>query len=120
MPGISLFAGNSLQYFFLINLILSIVVAAFQFYDARFHGAKFIRKRLQAAVPDTNDRYHKKFINTIDEMRIAAGLPRVTPYIIPAFAINSMALIEADKNPSIVVTEGLLAEFTRDELQAVF
>jgi Zn-dependent protease with chaperone function/Zn-finger nucleic acid-binding protein len=119
MPGISLFAGNSLQYFFLINLILSIVVAAFQFYDARFHGAKFIRKRLQAAVPDTNDRYHKKFINTIDEMRIAAGLPRVTPYIIPAFAINSMALIEADKNPSIVVTEGLLAEFTRDELQAV-
>jgi len=119
MPGISLFTGNGLQYFFLINLILSIVVAAFHFYDARFHGAKFIRKRLQAAVPDTEDRYHKQFINTIDEMRIAAGLPRVTPYIIPAFAINSMALMEADKNPSIIVTEGLLAEFTRDELQAV-
>ncbi len=119
MPGISLLAGNSLQYFFLINFILAIVVAAFHFYDARFHGAKFIRKRLQATVPDTNDRYHKQFINTIDEMRIAAGLPKVTPYIIPAFAINSMALIEADKTPTIIVTEGLLAEFTRDELQAV-
>jgi len=119
IPGISLFAGNSLPSFFLINLILSIVVAAFHFYDARFHGAKFIRKRLQAAVPDTNDRYHKQFINTIDEMRIAAGLPRISPYIIPVFAINSMALIEADKTPTIIVTEGLLAEFTRDELQAV-
>jgi Zn-finger nucleic acid-binding protein len=52
-------------------------------------------------------------------MRIAAGLPHVHPFILPAFAINSMALIEADGTPSVLVTEGLIAEFTRDELQAV-
>lgn len=46
-------------------------------------------------------------------------MPKVTPYIIPSFAINSMALMEANNTPSILVTEGLLAEFTRDELQAV-
>jgi Zn-dependent protease with chaperone function/Zn-finger nucleic acid-binding protein len=119
IPGFSLFTGNTWSDFFLINIILSIGIAAFHFYDARFHGAQFIRKRLQAAVPDTDDVYHKRFVNTVDEMRIAAGLPRVTPYIISAFAINSMALMEADKSPSIIITEGLLAEFTRDELQAV-
>ncbi len=119
IPGFSLFTGNTWSDFFLINIMLSIGIAVFHFYDARFHGAQFIRKRLQAAVPDTDDVYHKRFINTVDEMRIAAGLPRVTPYIISAFAINSMALMEADKSPSIIITEGLLAEFTRDELQAV-
>ena len=72
-----------------------------------------------AHLPESGDRYHKRFINTLDEIRIASGLPKVKAFIIPAFAINSMALIEADKTPCILVTEGLLAEFTRDELQAV-
>lgn len=117
--GRYLLAGKGLETFLLINLGATIAIAAFHFYDARKHGAAFIRKRLQAGPPDTADRYHKQFQNTIDEIRIAAGLPLVKPYIIPAFAINSMALIEADKSPSIIVTEGMLAEYTRDELQAV-
>ena len=74
---------------------------------------------MQAESPDSSDRYHKRFSNTVEEIRIASGLPFVKPYIIPSFAINSMALIEEDKTPSIIVTEGLLAEFTRDELEAV-
>ncbi len=52
-------------------------------------------------------------------MRIAAGLPEVRPYVIPSFAINSMALVEADGTPAVAVTEGLLADCTRDEMQAV-
>jgi len=98
---------------------VSILIAVFHFYDARKFGAKFIRRRMQAESPDSSDRYHKRFSNTVEEIRIASGLPFVKPYIIPSFAINSMALIEEDKTPSIIVTEGLLAEFTRDELEAV-
>jgi Zn-dependent protease with chaperone function/Zn-finger nucleic acid-binding protein len=101
------------------SVIISLLIATFHYFDAKHHGAKFIRKRLQAKSPDPNDRYHKQFTNTLDEMRIAAGMPRVHPYILPIFAINSMALIEADGTPSVLVTEGLIAEFTRDELQAV-
>lgn len=52
-------------------------------------------------------------------MRIASGLPQVNSYIIPSFAINSMALIESNGTPAVAVTEGLLADSTRDELQAV-
>lgn len=108
--------------FFKVTLIISVislVTAILHFYDARKFGAAFIRKRLQTRPPDASDRYHKQFINTVDEIRIAAGLPRVKPYIIPSFAINSMALIEPDNTPNVIVTEGLLADFTRDEIQAV-
>jgi Zn-dependent protease with chaperone function/Zn-finger nucleic acid-binding protein len=101
------------------SVVIASIIATFHYLDAKNHGAKFIRKRLQAKAPDLSDRYHKQFANTLEEIRIAAGLPAVHPYILPAFAINSMALIEADGTPSVLVTEGLIAEFTRDELQAV-
>jgi Zn-dependent protease with chaperone function/Zn-finger nucleic acid-binding protein len=101
------------------SLVIALIIATFHYFDAKNHGAKFIRKRLQAKSPDLSDRYHTQFANTLEEIRIAAGLPAVNPYILPTFAINSMALIEPDGTPSVLVTEGLVAEFTRDELQAV-
>lgn len=111
--------SKTLMTIFPILMGIAIFIAAFHFYDAKMFGAKFIRKRMQAEPPDLSDRYHKQFANTVEEIRLATGLPKVTPYIIPSFAINSMALMEANKTPSIMVTEGLLAEFTRDEIQAV-
>ena len=98
---------------------VAFLIAVLHFYDAKKFGAKFILERMQTKPPEPEDRYHKQFINTLDEIRIAAGLPRIEPYVIPFFAINSMALIKPDKTPCILVTEGLLADFTRDELQAV-
>ena len=97
----------------------SVLIAVFQFYDAQKFGAAYILKRLGAEPPDAADRYHKQFLDTLEEMRIASGIPRVKAYVLPAFAINSMALIEADKTPAVAVTEGLLADCTRDELEAV-
>ncbi len=101
------------------SVVIALIIVTFHYFDAKNHGAKFIRKRLQAKSPDRSDRYHTQFANTLEEIRIAAGLPEVHPYILPTFAINSMALIEPDGTPSVLVTEGLVAEFTRDELQAV-
>ena len=104
---------------FLAVFIFASAVAFIHFFDARRSGAEFILRRLSAQPPDVADRYHRQFANTVEEMRIASGLPRVNPYIIPFFAINSMALIEKDGTPAVAVTEGLLADCTRDELQAV-
>jgi len=101
------------------SVVIALIIATFHYFDAKNHGAKFIRRRLQAMSPDLSDRYHTQFANTLEEIRLAAGLPEVHPYILPTFAINSMALIEPDGTPSVLVTEGLVAEFTRDELQAV-
>jgi len=119
IPGVTFPSGDLLLKLLLGVGAAAILIASFQFYDARRFGARFIRKRLLAQAPDPADHYHKRFVNTVEEMRIAAGLPKVRPFIIPAFAINSLALIEADRVPSVIVTEGLLADFTRDELQAV-
>jgi Zn-dependent protease with chaperone function/Zn-finger nucleic acid-binding protein len=105
--------------FLLFDLAVAGLVAVLHFLDASRNGPRYILKRLQAEVPDVSDRYHKQFLDTLDEIRIAAGLPRVNGYVLPSFAINSLALIEADRTPAVAVTEGLLADCTRDELQAV-
>jgi heat shock protein HtpX len=105
--------------FLLIDLITASITAFFHFQDARRNGPRFILRRLQAATPDVADRYHVQFLDSVDEIRLAAGLPRVNAYVLPSFAVNSLAVIEEDGTPAVAVTEGLLAEGTRDELQAV-
>ena len=105
--------------FLLSDLAVALIAAAFHFQDARKNGPRVILRRLQAATPDASDRYHVQFFDTLDEIRIAAGLPRVNAYVLPSFAVNSLAVIEEDGTPAVAVTEGLLAEGTRDELQAV-
>ncbi len=100
-------------------LIIASLIAVFHYYDARKFGASTILKRLDARKPDLKDRYHLLLANTVEEMRIASGLPDIRPYVIPSFAVNSMAVVEADGVPAVAVTEGLLADCTRDEIQAV-
>ena len=105
--------------FIIFDLAAATVAAILHFLDARRNGPRYILKRLQAAIPDPADRYHRQFLDTLDGIRIAAGLPRVNGYVLPSFAINSLALIEGDGTPAVAVTEGLLADGTRDELEAV-
>jgi heat shock protein HtpX len=115
----ALLSANFLKKLLLFDAAVAIIIATFHYLDARRFGAKFILKRLDARAPDLSDRYHQRFANTVEEMRIAGGLPKVNPHVIPSFAVNSMAVISTDDTPNVIVTEGLLAEFTRDELQAV-
>ncbi|MFC2156305.1 M48 family metalloprotease [Acidobacteriota bacterium] len=100
-------------------IIMALLIALFQFLDAKANGARFIERRLQAKPPDQSDRYHQRFVNVLQEMCLACGVPKAKPYILPTFAVNSMALLESNGRPAVFVTEGLLAEFTRDELGAV-
>jgi len=105
--------SNALKF----SAILSIVVAAWHYFDARHFGAKNILELLHANEPNLNDRYHKRFVNLVEEMAIASGLPKVSCYIVRSPAVNSMALSGADNVPIIVVSEGMLAELSRDQLQ---
>ena len=98
---------------------IALIIALFQYMDARTNGARFIQRRLQAQPPDPADRYHERFVNAVEEMCLASGIPPAKARVLPTFAVNSMALIEASGRPLVFVSEGLLAEFTRDELGAV-
>jgi Zn-dependent protease with chaperone function/Zn-finger nucleic acid-binding protein len=117
--GGGLLSGPSLARLLIFDFLFAALVAWFHYQDARKFGARYILDRLEAAPPDQGDRYHAQFLNTLEEIRIAAGAPRVAAYVLPTSAVNSMGLVEADGTPAVAVTEGLLAECTRDEIQAV-
>jgi len=114
-----LLAGSFLTRLLLFNTAFATLVASLHFYEARKFGAKFILKRLMARPPDLSDRYHKQFVNNVEGIRIACGVPRVIPRVIPQSAMNALALVSADGTPNIIATEGMLSELTRDELEAV-
>ncbi len=57
--------------------------------------------------------------HVVDEMAIAAGLPRPSVWIVPDDDPNAFATGTDPMHASIAVTEGLLARLDRDELQAV-
>ena len=61
----------------------------------------------------------KQLVNVIEEMAIAAGLPRPRVWVIPDADPNAFATGRDAASASIAVTEGLLARLSRDELQAV-
>jgi len=101
-----------------LAVLAALGLAAFQLYDARRNGAAFILKRLGARAPDLRDRYHRLLSDVVEEIGIAAGMPKVKAWVIPDHAINSLALVEADGTPGVALTEGMLAAFSRDEVQA--
>jgi Zn-dependent protease with chaperone function/Zn-finger nucleic acid-binding protein len=118
LPFTGLVAVSAWPKFLAAALGFAAFAAFFHFKDARDNGAAFILKRLCASPPDPKDRYHLAFLNAVQEMRIAAGLPGVEAMILPTLAVNSLAVLKRDGSPCVLVTEGLLAEFSRDELQA--
>ncbi|MFI5235964.1 MAG: M48 family metalloprotease, partial [Gemmatimonadales bacterium] len=61
----------------------------------------------------------KVLVNVVEEMAIAAGLPRPQIWIVPDSDPNAFATGRDPASASIAVTQGLLDALTRDELQAV-
>jgi len=57
--------------------------------------------------------------NVVEEMSIAAGLPKPKVYIVPDPDPNAFATGRDPEHASIAVTRGLLDTVTRDELQGV-
>ena len=63
---------------------------------------------------------HQQLFNVVEEMKIAAGLPKMPKvYIINSPAPNAFATGKDPDNCAIAVTAGLLAQLNRDELQGV-
>jgi len=101
------------------TFIVSLAIALGHYLFGRLQGSTVILQVLAAENADPNDLYHKRFLNIVEELRIASGLPQIDPYIIPSPAVNSMSLIQAHGRPAIIASEGLVGKCTREELQAV-
>lgn len=83
-----------------------------------FQGNKIILaiSHAKEVTPDI----HPRLFNVVEEMKIAAGLPKMPKvYIINEEAPNAFATGYRPDNAAIAVTSGLLARLNRDELQGV-
>lgn len=121
---LALFAalGYGLGYAFmhsaLAGLVIAVAVAGFLALLSWNAGDALILSSSQAHRIEQED--HPVLFNVVEEMRIAAGLPK-TPeiYIIDAAAPNAFATGRDPEHAKIAVTAGLLERLDRDELQGV-
>jgi heat shock protein HtpX len=72
-----------------------------------------------AATGDADKLKLHQLENVVDEMAIAAGLPRPRVYIVPDADPNAFATGRGPDHASIAVTRGLLDTLDREELQGV-
>jgi heat shock protein HtpX len=73
-----------------------------------------------AASADENEKFKlRQLENIVDEMAIAAGLPRPPVYIVPDDDPNAFATGRGPGHASIAVTRGLVNALDREELQGV-
>lgn len=61
----------------------------------------------------------RQFVNVVEEMAIAAALPRPRIWVVPDPDPNAFATGQDPERANVAVTEGLLALLDRDELQSV-
>ncbi len=69
--------------------------------------------------PDPQDRYHKQFVNIIEEVKLASGIHKIDPVILPDSDINAFTCQDFSGRIVIGATEGALARLNRQELEAV-
>ena len=61
----------------------------------------------------------RQYVNVVEEMAIASGLPRPSIWVVPDKDPNAFATGTDEFHAHVAVTEGLLEQLNRDELQAV-
>jgi heat shock protein HtpX len=102
-----------------IGLVSTFAAAGICWYSWR-HGADRVLwatgawELIEPATPE-----QKQLVNVVEEMAIAAGLPKPRIWLVPDDDPNAFATGRDAFTASIAVTEGLLGKLSRDELQAV-
>jgi Zn-dependent protease with chaperone function len=70
--------------------------------------------------PTTTDPALRRFVNVVEEMSIASGVPMPRLFVLPRErGINAFAAGYTAADAAITVTEGALSQLSRDELQGV-
>jgi heat shock protein HtpX len=85
----------------------------------RSSAAVPVDERLAQAATEEDRLRYRQFENVVEEMAIAAGLPRPKAYVIADDDPNAFATGRDPEHASIAVTEGLLRSLNREELQGV-
>ena len=101
-------------------LIILIFVGIFVVVDATLsyrYGDQVVLKSTGAKPADPVK--HAYYINTVEGLALASGLPTPKAYVIPNSDINAFATGRDPKHASITVTQGALDKLNRQELEGV-
>jgi heat shock protein HtpX len=102
-----------------LGLVLSTIAIAVARYAYTTGPQKVLWATGAREVIDPQDDAERQFVNVVEEMAIAAGVPRPRTWIVPDDDPNAFATGHDPTDSHIAVTRGLLGICSRDELQAV-
>jgi heat shock protein HtpX len=113
--GLELAPGFRVPFF----TAFALVFGAFHATVSWFGGAREVLAATYARPARADDPLEKQFINVVEEMAIAAGLPAPRAMVVPDADPNAFAVGRSPEHASIAVTRGLLERLDREELQGV-
>ncbi len=126
--GFDLFILGQGEFYAPIATTVAVAVGAGQSWWSLRNGDRAVLKsssavplddQLAQAKNDDDRLRYRQFQNVVEEMSIAAGLPKPAAYVIADDDPNAFATGRDPAHASIAVTEGLLRSLTREELQGV-
>ncbi|HYN09479.1 MAG TPA: M48 family metalloprotease [Vicinamibacterales bacterium] len=126
--GFDLFILGQGEFYAPVATSLAVAIGAGQSWWSLRNGDKAVLRsssavpledRLASAATDDDRLRYRQFENIVEEMAIAAGLPKPAAYVIADDDSNAFATGRDPAHASIAVTEGLLRTLNREELQGV-
>ncbi len=112
------FSNGSLRGFPIVTLA-ALAIGLIQAAASYYAGAALILGSVHAKplLPDSDK--HQMVINVIQEMTLAARMPPIKAYVMPDPAPNAFATGRDPAHSYICVTQGLIDQMDREELQGV-
>ena len=101
------------------GIVLTCIAIAAAWYAYKTGPQKVLWATGAREVIDPQTDAERQLVNVVEEMAIAAGIPRPRIWIIPDDDPNAFATGHEPRDSHVAVTQGLLALCSRDELQAV-
>ncbi|MFT4313329.1 MAG: M48 family metalloprotease, partial [Candidatus Woesearchaeota archaeon] len=99
------------------GIILTAIIAVIYSVIVFFAGDRMVLALMGAKPANRND--HAYYINTVEGLAIAAGIPTPKAYIIETDSLNAFATGRNPEHAAVTVTTGLLKKLTREELEGV-
>ncbi|HTS88480.1 MAG TPA: M48 family metallopeptidase [Gemmatimonadales bacterium] len=118
-PGPAAGAGPSPHTIPLLGIFATLVAGGICWYSWRSGADRVLWATGAKEVFEPTNEQEQRLINVVEEMAIAAGLPRPRIFVIPDPDPNAFATGITPDKACIAVTDGLLRTLNRDELQAV-
>ncbi len=102
-----------------IGLILTLVAGGICWYSWKKGPERVLWSTGAREILEPSDDDERRLVNVVEEMAIASGQPRPRVFLVPDPDLNAFATGLEPRTAAIAVTEGLIRQLNRDELQAV-